>query len=486
MYIHKILDCYKILGMVFQKFFSRSRKLSSSSESESIRNVLSGFSTLVSEDKKFRAPLALRQHLFAIANSCWVAEMGTIVLGDGSLFSELTKVVIMLNEISDSRAAALLQRAEQPSGLPASLLFFHPESSAYALVSPALLKQFGGDGCEGSLNWLFARLCRETAARSPDALGCLRDFSNAMVKLAEMFPLSEEERVATLYSKQSSRALASPLIASDQPVSAVHWLNALNGAPSLQMTADLFEPDYFDRVNWRQDFRRNKNEHLILAKNNLYENWQSHAAIPSAFLHFICNPAYVGRGELALYMKMALLLDQRGICYPSYDELKEGLFKHAKQVSPVMNDLLRKHFFLRSNEKVKIPWLGARSDYARYIYQRPMAAYTIARLHYLGFEELAIKRGVVQQSQTRFLDVKTFNQCVDMLLRVYTSRSDKEIKNRSSQARRMLSELDIPPPEISLAAIKEWLYKTFLTDEEKERVLVDEKFINRRAARNHA
>lgn len=433
--------------------------------------------------RRIRPSCDKRYALHRVAGACWVPELNTVLLGDGT---EWEGLVIQLDAVTNARAKGLLKRAEEPLKLPAPILFLDGDSRDVVAMTPEVLRAFGADDKDVGLEMVFSWLCIATGQGTARSLSAIQLLACYLSVLAELFPLSAKERAMWAHNVRSSGTGPAPFPEQDDQLTVPRWLDALTGNPNLASETELFEPDYFESVNWRRDFRRNKNQHLVLASGNLYENWLGHASLPTVFRPFLCNPDYVGRAELALYLKLLLLMDQRGVCYPSYDELKDGLFKQAKQVSPVMTSLLRKHLVLRSEQKVRIPWLGKRSDYARYVYQRPMAAYTIARMHYLGFQDLTVEGGSVVNSVDVYLDAATFSQCVEGLLSAFTARGEKEEKNRKSAAGKLLSELDLPLPELSAAAIRAWLFTTFLTEDERARVKVDGRTINRLAPKTAA
>lgn len=215
---------------------------------------------------------------------------------------------------------------------------------------------------------------------------------------------------------------------------------------------------YLSKVNWEKDYR-NKNQHLIFHPNNRYETWLAHGAIPFAFRSFICDQTYVGRGELALYVKLTLMFDQYGICYTTYEDLASGMLSHPKQVQPLMTNLIERHMILRSPTMVKIPWLNKTAK-SRFVYQRPLAAYTVTRLRYVGFRE-------GEEGNIRKLSKKKFHESALTLLQAYTSRPpEKKGADASNPLRRQVYQLN----EDDVVGFKRMLYELFLTDEEKRSV----------------
>lgn len=224
------------------------------------------------------------------------------------------------------------------------------------------------------------------------------------------------------------------------------------------------EPGFFSDIEWEKDYR-GKNKHLVFTPNNKYEAWLGHGAIPFAFRSFICDQTYVGRGELALYVKLSLLFDPNGICYATYEELAEGVLKQSKQVVPLMANLIDRHLVLRSPTTVKIPWLG-KSVKARYIYQRPSAAYTISRLYFLGFND--DEGNIIKLSKSKF------DQCAKTLLHAYCTRHGDSNAFKSNPLLRESRNLS----EEELLEFTKLLYELYLTDDEKQLIPFQENDLN--------
>lgn len=214
---------------------------------------------------------------------------------------------------------------------------------------------------------------------------------------------------------------------------------------------------YFSSIDFNTNYR-NKNQHLIFHPNNMYESWLTHGAIPFAFRSFICNTKYIGRGELALYVKLALTFDQFGICYQTYEELAEGVFSSEKQIAPLISGLIDKHLILRSPSTVKVPWLGKKSS-ARYIYQRPSAAYTVARMHYCGYPD-----GMNSRS---YLDQESFDACVETLLAAYTSRIGRSSPDKEHDFQ--IETMRVLSDKKDRKTFKQVLFNSYLRDFEKTR-----------------
>lgn len=223
------------------------------------------------------------------------------------------------------------------------------------------------------------------------------------------------------------------------------WLIAAAGNPTLERVG--FGPRYLGRQDHRDHKQRDKL--LLVAPGIPYESKLSHGAIPTCFRTFITNRAYLSPTELAVYVRVLMLMKPDGICYEHHREISEGLFSQPKQVGPVLQRLVDKHLLILSDGDLVIPWAG-RSR--REVIQRPSAAYTIARLHYLGFiaEEKA-PDGRVKSSPRRYLDQTCFDRSVETLLHFYS-------KKGTPGAQR---------PRLSLLAIRQFLYETYLTDEER-------------------
>lgn len=291
----------------------------------------------------------------------------------------------------------------------------------------------------------------------------------------------DDEEVTILPPKGRRKKEQLPILPDGRPLlemSSLEWLNVLNGGPFATPEADyaVLDDTYFQAQDQEHSTR---NRHLVFSKGNRYENWMMHAAIPLVFSHFVCNPKYVSRGELALYIRLLLFMDQYGICYPSYDQLKVGLYSQGKQVSPVINALVHKHLVLRysgieadrSGEgKVQIPWLGrGHAKMGRHVYQRPSTAYTLAKLHYVGYADK-------DPARLKFMDVRTFGDCVSTLAAAYRSRMQRTFleagESGMKQAYWKLKEMDALP-KFSERIVQEWLFETFLTNDEKARVELD-------------
>ena len=219
----------------------------------------------------------------------------------------------------------------------------------------------------------------------------------------------------------------------------------------------IAEPSYLFQQNWEKDYR-NKNQHLIFRPANRYETWLAHGAIPFAFRSFICDQDYIGRGELALYVKLTLMFDQFGICYTTYEDLAEGMLSHPKQVQPLMANLIERHLILRSPTTVKIPWLRQTTK-SRYVYQRPMAAHTVTRLHFIGFPSEQEEGGV------RRLSKKRFEESARTLLQAYLSRLSERKRDEVNPLKSKLYQLESDDDVVGFMRI---LHDLFLTEEEKK------------------
>lgn len=246
---------------------------------------------------------------------------------------------------------------------------------------------------------------------------------------------------------------------------ALAWLNVANRIEPAPTRDEIFAPDYFYSVDLGGDWRQ-KNVHVVFEPANTYENWLAHGAIPQCFRHFISDLRYMGRAELALYVRLVLLMDHNGIYYGPQEELREGLFGQAKQVGPVLKQLANKHLVLVSPGEVAIPWQRGQ---LRRIYQRPRAAYTIARLHYVGFEDEVFEPGTRKliERKREYLDRETFKRCVQTLAHAYRRRAVAGVDR----------------PALSQDLVSEWLFRTFLSETEREalRGRVDDHFLHRAA-----
>lgn len=244
---------------------------------------------------------------------------------------------------------------------------------------------------------------------------------------------------------------------------ALAWLDEANRLEEAVTRHEIFEPHYFRKVEIGGDWRQ-KSKHILFEPANTYESWLAHGAVPQCFRHFLTNLEYVGRAELALYLRLILLMDHLGVYVGPQEDLKEGLFKQTKQVGPVLKGLVEKHLVLASQGEVAIPWQRGQ---LRRVYQRPRAAYTIAKLHYIGFDEEVFAPGSrkVIDVKRKYLDKESYRRCVETLAHAYK--------------RRTVPDEDRPP--LSLDLVTEWLYRRFVTEEETARlkIRVDEHLLNR-------